>query len=81
MQISRKTALFALTAAFGLGALGTAALADQPNMQDALRNLEQAKNNLQAATPDKGGHRNKALKLVNQAIAQVNAGIGFDRRH
>lgn len=40
-----------------------------------------AKNQLQRATPDKGGHRVKAISLVNQAIARVNAGIAYDRRH
>lgn len=69
------------------GALGVAsiaapaALADQPAMQRALDNLEQARQNLQNATEDKGGHRRKALNLVNQAIAQVQAGIRFDRRN
>ena len=34
---------------------------------------------LNKATADKGGHRNKALGLVNQALAEVTAGITFDR--
>ena len=40
-----------------------------------------AKSELQRATADKGGHRVKAIGLVNSAIAEVNAGIAFDRRH
>ena len=35
------------------------AAADQPNMRDALRHLENAKQNLLSATADKGGHRQK----------------------
>ena len=54
---------------------------DQPFMQAARADLQTAKGELQRATPDKGGHRVKALTLVNQAIAQVNQGIAFDRRH
>jgi hypothetical protein len=54
---------------------------DQPFMRAARADLQTAKNQLQQATPDKGGHRVKAMSLVNQAIAQVNAGIAFDRRH
>lgn len=54
---------------------------DQPFMQAARADLQTAKRELQRATPDKGGHRVKALTLVNQAIAQVNQGIAFDRRH
>jgi len=54
---------------------------DQPNMKAARNNLNQAKGNLNKATPDKGGHRNKALALVNDAIAQVNKGIAYDKRN
>ncbi|HKP39040.1 MAG TPA: hypothetical protein VJT71_19435 [Pyrinomonadaceae bacterium] len=54
---------------------------DQPFMRAARADLQTAKNQLQQATRDKGGHRAKAVSLVNQAIAQVNAGIAFDRRH
>jgi hypothetical protein len=57
------------------------AVPDQPNMQAARGNLMNARNELQRATPDKSGHRAKAIGLVNSAIAEVNAGIGFDRRH
>lgn len=63
--------------------LGTVAFAagDQPRMQAALVDLRTAKRELQMATPDKGGHRVKAINLVNEAIGQVQAGIAFDRRH
>ncbi|MBL8402252.1 hypothetical protein [Accumulibacter sp.] len=54
-------------------------LADQPNMEAALASLQQAKESLQRATLDKGGHRVKAIKAVDAAIAEVKAGIEFDR--
>jgi len=54
---------------------------DQPNMQSAKINLQNAKAQLIAASPNKGGHRAKAINLVNEAIAEVNRGIAFDRRH
>lgn len=54
---------------------------DQPFMKEAKTNLNQAKGNLNKATVDKGGHRNKARGLVNQAMEQVNKGIAFDRRN
>ena len=57
------------------------AVPDQPNMQAARGNLLTARSELQSATSDKAGHRVKALGLVNSAIAEVNAGIDFDRRH
>src|SRR5689334_7232600 len=57
------------------------AAGDQPFMRAARADLMTAKSELQKATPDKGGHRVKAIELVNQAIAQVNAGMAFDRQH
>ncbi len=33
------------------------------------------------ASHDKGGHREKALKLVRRAIEEVKAGIAYDNRH
>jgi|GraSoiStandDraft_51_1057287.scaffolds.fasta_scaffold349416_2 hypothetical protein len=47
----------------------------QPNMQAALGDLRAARASLQKAVPDKQGHRNRAIALVDQAIAQVQAGM------
>ncbi len=44
-------------------------------MQQALEYLRQAKNNLEAASSDKGGHRKNAIGFVNEAIDQVKKGI------
>lgn len=52
----------------------------QPRMQAALDALLTAKENLEKATHDKGGHRVKALGLVNKAIVQVKKGIQFDNK-
>ena len=57
------------------------ASADQPHMQAALEHLRAAKGELEKADADKGGHRVKALHLVDDAIAQVERGIGYDRHH
>ncbi|MEK6333948.1 MAG: hypothetical protein AABM67_03305 [Acidobacteriota bacterium] len=57
------------------------ALPDQPFMQAARGDLNTARNELQKANANKGGHRVKAIGLVNSAIAEVNAGIAFDRQH
>lgn len=48
---------------------------DQPHMQAALAALNDALNNLNQAEADKGGHRAKAIDLVNRAISEVNLGI------
>ena len=60
-----------LTASFMAGV----STARQPAMRNALENLQQARANLNNATADKAGHRVEALRLVNLAIDQVQAGI------
>ena len=63
------------------GAFSMHAFADkQPLMRGALNNLEQALNQLQKATSDKGGHRVKAIEHVKAAIAETKAGIEFDNK-
>jgi multidrug resistance efflux pump len=61
--------------------LSAVAIADQPYMRAARADLQQARAQLQAALANKGGHRLKAIDHVNNAIALVNQGIAFDRRH
>ena len=55
--------------------------ADQPQMQAAKANLENAMKSLRRATADKGGHREAAIGLVSRAINAVNEGIRYDRTH
>jgi hypothetical protein len=33
------------------------------------------------ADADKGGHRAKAIRLVNEAVVHVEKGIEYDRNH
>ena len=71
-----------VAALFSAGVLtGTAVAKRQPLMHDALRDLQVARGTLDAATPDKGGHRVKAIELTDAAIAEVKAGIEFDNHH
>jgi hypothetical protein len=53
----------------------------QPAMTTAIEHLREAKRNLESATSDKGGHRIKALQRVDEAIAEVEAGMQYDNRH
>ena len=55
--------------------------ADQPRMQAARTNLQQARAQLQSALRNKGGHRAQAIEYINAAISEINEGIRFDRRH
>ena len=54
-----------------------AAVSNQPNMQSALASLQSSRSYLEKATPDKGGHRIRALSLTNQAVNEVILGIRY----
>ena len=66
-----------LALALGAGFFAGQAAADQSHMQTALESLRTARGELVAAKDNKGGHRLKALGYVDQAIAEVKAGIAF----
>jgi hypothetical protein len=53
----------------------------QPHMRAALDALRTAKRHLELAEADKGGHRVKAVELVNGAITETQAGIDYAATH
>ncbi|MEN9878367.1 MAG: hypothetical protein RLZZ158_1406 [Cyanobacteriota bacterium] len=70
-----------ISVCLGLGILGASlAQARQDNMLDALNALRNARASLVLATPNKGGHRERAIELVDQAIMQTQAGINYANR-
>ena len=69
----------AIAAALGLTPLAYAE--KQPHMAHALKALVSAKIQLEKAEHDKGGHRVKAIDLINQAITEVKEGIEYDNAH
>jgi hypothetical protein len=81
MTVRRFFTTLALVVVLATAFVAGRASADQPHMQAALEHLRAAKVELEAALPDKGGHRAKAITLTNDAIVQVEKGINFDRRH
>lgn len=80
-RASHGVAAAALAAAALAGSLLSATLvrADQPNMQNALSQLQAAKASLQAASHNKGGHRVNAIQLIDQAMVEVQLGIDVAR--
>jgi hypothetical protein len=46
----------------------------EPHMSAAYGHLEQARNELERATPNKGGHRERAMQLIDQAMQQIEQG-------
>jgi hypothetical protein len=53
----------------------------QPHMEAALHHLREAREELKVAEHNKGGHRDNAIKLVDQAVAEVDAGIHYADKH
>ena len=70
-----------LVVVFVSGITPATSAADQPRMQAARVDLNQARAQLQQALSNKDGHRVKAIGYINSAIAEINAGIAYDRRH
>jgi hypothetical protein len=54
--------------------------AHQPHLVAALDHLKAARSELEMAEHNKGGHRVKAIELVDQAIDQTKAAIEFGER-
>ena len=78
-QLLRFAAIGTL-AAPAVTVFAQSALAEQGNMERAIAELRTALHSLREATPDKGGHKAKAVNLIEQAIGEVQAGIDFAAR-
>ncbi len=50
-----------------------------PEIQKAIKRLEAAKDDLQHASHDFGGHRVKAIQAVDQALAELHLALQFDK--
>jgi hypothetical protein len=53
------------------------AYANQPHIVSALELLQSARGELARATANKGGHRERALNAVDNAIRETREGIRF----
>ena len=81
MKLHRLVIALLVITAIASGFVAGRASADQPRMQAALEHLKRARTELEKADRDKGGHRENALRLTNEAIAEVERGVRFDRHH
>ncbi|HLJ74071.1 MAG TPA: hypothetical protein VKU62_05765 [Thermoanaerobaculia bacterium] len=72
--------LFIILLVFGYLA-GCATGGGQPHMQAALDQLQAARSELSAAEANKGGHRERAIRLIDDAMEQVRRGMEFARNH
>jgi hypothetical protein len=53
----------------------------EPHMSAAYGHLQQAKAELERAAPNKGGHREKAMQMVDQAMRQIEEGEQYYQQH
>lgn len=51
-----------------------------PEIEAAIKHLREAKNNLEHASRDFGGHRAKALEHVNEALEECEQALHFDKK-
>jgi hypothetical protein len=83
--LSRRNMMAATGLALASGSIAalasSPAMAEQGNMDAALRQLQNALDSLHRATPNKGGHKERAAELVMQAMAEVQAGIDYAAEH
>ena len=63
----------AIAASIGIGY----AIGAQPHMAESIAFLQSARGELAVATPNKGGHRERAMGLIDQAISEVRAGMAY----
>lgn len=58
---------------------GKATPADHPEIRDAIGSLRHAKEHLEHAAHDFGGHREEALHATDEAIHQLEICLKFDK--
>jgi hypothetical protein len=81
MTMSRRAAITAAALAGLAMTAGSAAAQERhPKIRNAIRALEGAKEDMQQASHDFGGHRVDALRACDQAIEQLKLALNFDRK-
>jgi hypothetical protein len=80
MNMTRRTTLAGVAAVTGLALAASAAHAERhPRIRAAVRALENARDDLQHADHDFGGHRVEAIEAINRALEQLREALKFDR--
>lgn len=83
MDLTRRTAI-ASVAAGGIALAASTAQAQRrerhPRIRAAIRALEQAKDEMQHADHDFGGHRVEAIEECDRAIRQLQLALQYDKR-
>ena len=51
-----------------------------PELHKAIHKLKEAKQDLEKAAHDYGGHKAKAIEAIDHAIEELNAALEYDRK-
>ena len=79
-KITRREAMIGSAAVAAASVAGVdEAAAEQERMNRAIHHLRLAKEQLQHARRNKGGHREKAIRLIDEALKEVHRGKQFAR--
>ncbi len=76
----RSSAGILVVALLGVGSLASVAWADQHRLHEALRSLLEAREALVADGDSYGGHREKAMKSLEDTIDEVRKSIAHEDR-
>lgn len=80
-MLTRRTAISSATVGgFLLASAMAQAQEPHPKIRAAIRALEAAKDDMQHAAHDFGGHRVDALKACDEAIRQLRLALQFDKK-
>lgn len=81
-QFTTSLTIISTAVAVALGSVSfvqAASPGGQPAMREALAHAQEARVLLNVrASADKGGHRVAAIRALDQAIAQIKAGMAYD---
>ena len=77
INLAHLVLAFTLGITLASGVLIQNVQAGQPHMESALGSLREARHQLEIAKEDKGGHRTRAIGIIDSAIAEVKAGMAF----
>lgn len=84
MYTRREASVASVLAVAGLSMASTAALAEgrerHPSIRRAIDALRAARNDLEHADHDFGGHRVEAMQAIDRALEQLQVALRFDNR-
>ena len=80
-QLAAIAVMAVFVIALGVSQANPAQAEKQPRVERAIALLIEAREQLQKASTDKGGHRVRAINQINKALTEIRKGIRYDNRN